>query len=45
LESFAETSDAMRAATCIWRQLAPSSDVLLSEGLKYLKGLEEKYDK
>ncbi len=43
MESFAEVSDAMRAATCIWRQLTPSSDVLLTEGLKYLKGLEEKY--
>ena len=43
LESFSEVSDAMRAATCIWRQLAPSSDVLLTEGLKYLKGLEKEY--
>jgi D-psicose/D-tagatose/L-ribulose 3-epimerase len=40
LESFAETSDAMRGATCIWRDLAPSSDVLVREGLAYLKGLE-----
>ena len=45
LESFSEVSDAMRAATCIWRQLAPSSDVLLTEGLKYLKELEKKYYK
>jgi D-psicose/D-tagatose/L-ribulose 3-epimerase len=43
LESFSEVSDAMRAATCIWRPLAPSSDVLLTEGLRYLKGLEKKY--
>ena len=43
LESFSEVSDAMRAATCIWRQLAPSSDVLLTEGLKYLTALEKKY--
>jgi len=40
LESFAEVSEAMRAATCIWRKLAPSSDHLLSEGLKYLRALE-----
>jgi D-psicose/D-tagatose/L-ribulose 3-epimerase len=40
LESFAEMSDAMRGATCIWRDLAPSSDVLVREGLGYLKGLE-----
>ncbi len=40
LESFAEMSDAMRGATCIWRDLAPSSDALVREGLAYLKGLE-----
>jgi D-psicose/D-tagatose/L-ribulose 3-epimerase len=40
LESFAEMSDAMRGATCIWRDLAPSSDVLVREGLAYLKSLE-----
>jgi D-psicose/D-tagatose/L-ribulose 3-epimerase len=40
LESFAEMSDAMRGATCIWRDLAPSSDVLVREGLAYLKGLD-----
>ena len=43
LESFIEVSPAMQAATCIWRSLAPSSDVLLSEGLKFLKGLEAKH--
>lgn len=43
LESFAEVSDSMRAATCMWRNLAPSSDILLRDGLAYLKGLEEKY--
>jgi D-psicose/D-tagatose/L-ribulose 3-epimerase len=40
LESFAEVSNAMRGATCIWRELAPSSDTLVREGLAYLKGLE-----
>jgi D-psicose/D-tagatose/L-ribulose 3-epimerase len=39
LESFAEVSDAMRGATCIWRDLAPSSDELVREGLAYLKQL------
>lgn len=39
LESFAEVSNAMRGATCIWRDLAPSSDELVREGLAYLKGL------
>ena len=43
LESFNDVSDAMRAATCMWRKIAPSSDQLLTEGLKYLKGLEAKY--
>ena len=42
LESFIESSDAMRAATCVWRPIAESSDQLLSEGLSYLKGLEAK---
>ena len=40
LESFNEVSDAMRAATCVWREIAPSSDHLLSNGLAYLKSLE-----
>jgi D-psicose/D-tagatose/L-ribulose 3-epimerase len=40
LESFAEVSDAMRGATCIWRDLAPSSDELVREGLAFLKGLD-----
>jgi D-psicose/D-tagatose/L-ribulose 3-epimerase len=39
LESFAEVSNSMRGATCIWRDLAPSSDELVREGLAYLKGL------
>ena len=40
LESFIEGSPAMRAATCIWRPLAESSDRLLSEGLAYLRAVE-----
>ena len=40
LESFAEVSEAMRGATCIWRDLAPSSDELVREGLAFLKELE-----
>jgi D-psicose/D-tagatose/L-ribulose 3-epimerase len=43
LESFESPSKAMRAATCIWRQLAPSSDVLVSEGLAFLKELERRH--
>jgi D-psicose/D-tagatose/L-ribulose 3-epimerase len=40
LESFTQVSDALRAATCIWRPLAPSSDYLLTHGLAYLKARE-----
>jgi D-psicose/D-tagatose/L-ribulose 3-epimerase len=40
LESFTDIAEAMKAATCIWRDLAPSSDVLVSEGLAFLKALE-----
>ena len=43
LESFSEVSDAMRAATCVRRQLTPSSDHLLTEGLKYLGDLEARF--
>ena len=43
LESFIDVSDAMRAATCVWRPMASSSDALLTEGLNYLKSLEDKY--
>lgn len=41
LESFSQVSDAMRAATCVWRPLAPSSDYLLENGLAYLRNLEQ----
>jgi len=43
LESFIESSDSMRAATCVWRDVALSSDVLVTEGLNYLEGMEKKY--
>jgi D-psicose/D-tagatose/L-ribulose 3-epimerase len=42
LESFIEVTEALRAATCMWRTLAPSSDVLYAKGLTYLKGVEQK---
>jgi hypothetical protein len=38
-------SDSMRAATCMWRKLAESSDMLLRDGLAYLKSLEKEYYK
>jgi D-psicose/D-tagatose/L-ribulose 3-epimerase len=43
LESFVEVSPAMAGATCIWRRLAESSDQLLTDGLRYLKGIEAKH--
>lgn len=43
LESFCQVSPSMAAATCIWRELAPSSDQLLTDGLVFLKGLETQY--
>jgi len=39
LESFEEIAPSMRAATCVWRTMAESSDALVSEGLAHLKGL------
>jgi D-psicose/D-tagatose/L-ribulose 3-epimerase len=38
LESFVEASEAMKAATYIWRPLAPDSDTLVREGLAFLRG-------
>lgn len=43
LESFVEVSDNMREATCVWRDLAPSGDELVREGLKFIRGLSAKY--
>jgi D-psicose/D-tagatose/L-ribulose 3-epimerase len=43
LESFVEISGASAGSTCIWRKLAESSDYLLANGLRYLRGLEAKY--
>ncbi len=43
MESFAEVCGATAAATCTWHPLAPSSDVLLQAGLRYLKAMEAKY--
>lgn len=45
MESFIESVESMRAATCIWRKLAPSTDFLLKKGLNFLKSLEKKYYK
>ncbi len=39
LESFVQISEAMKAATYIWRPLAPDSDTLVREGLAFLRGV------
>jgi len=43
LEAFVDIAEAMRAATCIWRDLAPDSDTIVREGLAYLKSVEARY--
>ncbi|MBW7997924.1 MAG: sugar phosphate isomerase/epimerase [Candidatus Glassbacteria bacterium] len=43
LESFVDVSDNMREATCVWRDLAPSGDVLVDEGARLIRELAHKY--
>jgi len=43
MESFVEVAPAMQGATCIWRRPAEDTDRSLSEGLAYLKALEDRY--
>jgi D-psicose/D-tagatose/L-ribulose 3-epimerase len=40
LESFVEISPAMRSATCIWRDVASSSDEIVAGGLAFLKAAQ-----
>ncbi len=44
LESFFSVSDDMRAATCIWRDLAPDGDTLVREGLRFLRSMMATYE-
>ncbi len=39
LESFVDVSGDMVAGTCVWRDLAPSGDVLVNEGTAFLRRL------
>ncbi len=41
LESFVDTTDNM--STWVWRQLAPSGDVLLNKGAKFIRKMMKKY--
>jgi D-psicose/D-tagatose/L-ribulose 3-epimerase len=43
LESFVDVSGDMVAGTCVWRDLAPSGDVLVSEGTAFLRGLARRH--
>jgi D-psicose/D-tagatose/L-ribulose 3-epimerase len=43
MESFIEVSPAMAGATCIWRRLAEDTDRSLTDGLAYLRDLEEEH--
>ncbi|HWE63312.1 MAG TPA: sugar phosphate isomerase/epimerase family protein [Chloroflexota bacterium] len=43
MESFFSVSDDMRSGTCIWRDLAPDGDTLVSEGLRFLKSMAARH--
>ena len=43
LESFIDVSDDMVAGTAVWRDLAPSGDVLVRDGMAFLRGLMAKH--
>lgn len=43
LESFTPEIKSVAASTAIWRQVAPSADVIASKGLKFLKSIQKKY--
>jgi len=45
LESFTQDIETVAASTAIWRQIAPSADVLASQGLTFLQSMESKYMK
>lgn len=44
-ESFTPEIKSVAATTAIWRQLAPSADVLASDSLRFLKSKQKKYFK
>jgi len=43
MESFIDISDDMRSGTPVWRDLAPSGDELVREGLRFLRGKAAQY--
>jgi D-psicose/D-tagatose/L-ribulose 3-epimerase len=44
IESFARPEPELAAAAAIWRDLAPSGDELASEGLRFIKALNQEMD-
>ena len=45
LESFVDVAPGMASATCVWRDLAPSGNVLVKEGVKFIKEKIKKHFK
>lgn len=43
MESFVEVSGDMAAGTCVWRDLAPSGDVLVRDGMAFLRDQARKH--
>lgn len=43
LESFVDVSEDMVAGTCVWRDLAPSGDVLVREGTAFVRDLARRH--
>ena len=43
LESFVDVSDDMVAGTCVWRDLAPTGDVLVRDGTAFLRDLARRH--
>ena len=43
LESFVDVSEDMVAGTCVWRDLAPSGDVLVRDGTAFLRNLARRH--
>jgi D-psicose/D-tagatose/L-ribulose 3-epimerase len=43
LESFVDVSDDMVAGTAVWRELAPSGDVLVNQGTAFLRALIQEH--
>lgn len=45
LESFTQEIRSVAASTAIWRKIAPSADAIASQGLRFLRSMEEKHQR